>query len=174
MNYQTKRVLGTLVATALILFVWALITGTAHAAPQDSHAKLSAFTSAQLFRALPPAQYQCLEEGPGGYDCDVANTIANELLTRGAVKAASTSAIDKLHVIVIVNENCLRVHVCAYDQPLLIYALATALNANHIEPDDFMRAYEQWYGELHALGPFFAPVLDNVYMNAQRAKRNGL
>lgn len=175
MNYQTKRVLGTLVATALILFVRALITGTAHASPTPAQpTKLSAFTNAQLFRALPQAQYLCLEESPDGYDCGVTNTIANELLARGAVKALDTPTIDKLHVIVIVNENCLQAHVCAYDQPLLINSLATALYANHVKPDDFMRTYEQWYGELHALGPIFAPVLDNVYMNAQRAKRDGL
>lgn len=176
MNYQTKRVLGTLVATLLILFVWALVTGEVHAAqPQQSQpAKLSTFTNAQLFRALTNAQYQCLEEDPSGYSCDVVNTIANELMNRGALKAADTPTIDKLHVIVIVTEDCLRAHVCTYDQPLLVNSLATVLYANHVKVDDFMRTYEQWYGELHALGPMFAPVLDNVYMNTQRAKRDGL
>ena len=167
MDYRVKRLFGTLFVTALVVLVWALITGAAHAASITA-------TNAQLFAALPTAQTLCLEEGPDGRDCDTANTIANELLARGAMKSASTPAIDKLRTIVIVNEDCLQAHVCAYDQTLLIGTLATQLNVNHVAPDDFRRAYEAWYGQLHALGPTFAPVLDAVYMNVQRARANGL
>ncbi len=167
MDYRIKRIFGT-------LFVTALSTGTAHAQAAPQQVKMSAFTTEQLFRALPTAQTLCLEEGADGYDCEVASTIANELLKRGALRDAHTSTIDKLRTIVIIDEDCLRAHICADDEVMLVNTLATQLNFNHVMPDDFMRAYEAWYGQLHALGPMYAPVLDHVYMNVQQARANGL
>src|SRR6201998_2088945 len=99
MDYRVKRLFGTLLLTALVVLVWALITGTVHAQTAPNQVKMSAFTNEQLFRALPTAQTLCLEEGPSGRDCEVTSTIANELLARGALKAASTPTIDKLRAI---------------------------------------------------------------------------
>ena len=172
MDYRVKRIFGTLFITALVVLLWALITGTAHA--QTAKSQASIFSTPQLFQALPTAQALCLEGPVDGANCTATSAIANELLSRGALKAASTATIDKLRLIVVINEDCLRTHVCSYDAPMLVNTLATQLNFNHVAPADFLRAYEQWYGELHALGPVFAPVLDTVAMNVQRARANGL
>lgn len=169
MDYKTKRVLGTFVTTAIILLVWALITGTAHA-----QTRASIFTTPQLLAGIPQAQRLCVHDGPTSEGCAAVGAIANEVISRGALAAASTPTIDKLRVIVAVNENCLQAHACAFDRILLANSLATALVANHITPEQFLRAMETNQGELYGMAPIYALVLNDVYMNVQRAKANGI
>lgn len=167
MDYRIKRLFGTLFVTALVILVWALITGTAHA-----QSRASIFTTEQLFQGIPAAQRECLSGDAAS--CDAVSTIIGEVIKRGALKDSRTPTIDKLRTIVSLNEDCLRDRVCANDPALLVDTLATMLTVNNVTPDDFVRAYESRYSELHALGPVYAPVLDRVYMNIQRARADGL
>lgn len=166
MDYRVKRLFGTLFLTALVVLVWALITGTAHA-----QSRTSIFTTEQLFQGVPVAQHACLTGHAAS--CNVVRDITTELLDRGALQSPRTPTMDKLRVIVSFNEDCIRLGVCAYDEPILLDMFASALVSNHVAPIDFMHAMDTRYGELASLGPTFIVILLDTYANLQRARANG-
>lgn len=167
MDYRIKRLFGTLFITALVILVWALITGTARA-----QSRATIFTTEQLFQGVAVAQRECLNGNAAS--CRVVRDITTELLDRGALQSPRTPTMDKLRVIVSFNEDCIRARVCAYDEPILLDMFANALIANHVAPADFMHAMETRYGELASLGPTFIVILLDTYANVQRARANGL
>ena len=167
MDYRVKRLFGTLFVTALVILVWALVTGTAHA-----QTRASIFTTAQLFQGVPVAQRECLNGKESS--CEVVRSITNELIDRGALQAASTPTIDKLRVLVSFSAACMRSGACAQDAAIMGDAFATMLIANRITPDEYLHAIDTHYGELWALGPTFCTVLLNTYANVQRDRANGL
>lgn len=165
MNYQTKRVLGTLVATAIILFVWALITGTAHA-----QSRASIFTTAQLFQALPQAMRGCSIDHTDSPECRAVSSIQTELIKRGAVRDSATPVMDKLRVLITLNELCVRERVCAYDAALIEAAFMQELAANGITPNEYILAYESHFGELAGLATITCPVLVETFATFQQAR----
>lgn len=168
MDYRTKRLLGTIVTTAIVLLVWALITGTAHA-----QSRASIFTTEQLYAGIPQANRVCVHDGPDSPDCRALDAIINEILARGALRSVDVPTISKLRLIAALNERCLQVRVCAYDPVIMSEVLARQLATNHITPEQFLRTMDTNEGELCGMAPTFAPVLVTFRMNVQRAIKNG-
>src|ERR1700741_5490284 len=99
MDYRVNRLFGTLFLTALVVLVWALITGTAH-----SQSRASVFTTEQLFQGVPVAQHECLTGHAAS--CNVVRDITTELLDLGALQSPRTPTSDKRRGIAAFNEDC--------------------------------------------------------------------
>lgn len=162
MNYQVKRLIGTIFMTFLAIFVWALITGTAHAQVAQSRAVI--FSTPQLVRALDPIALRCasarIMTAPECLALDDALTV---LTDRDVIHDPNLPTIDKLRVILIALDVCLRAHTCVRDDVMNSAAFALVVSRAGISRDAYFQAYEAYYGDLHAIAPVAGIFADRLY-----------